>query len=85
MDRKYEVTAESIKVDSHTLYRIKALRCFSDVKAGDLGGWIESEGNLGHDSDCWIDYDAMVYGDILPDLKDGASVYTQYFNCWAGL
>jgi len=23
--------------------------------------------------------------DILPDLKDGASVYTQYFNCWAGL
>jgi len=27
----------------------------------------------------------IVECDILPDLKDGASVNTQYFNCWAGL
>ena len=32
------------------------------IKAGDLGGWIESESNLSQDGDCWVDDDSMVYG-----------------------
>ena len=39
MRKKYELTGETTKVDGHTLHRIRAVRCFSDVKAGDFGGW----------------------------------------------
>ena len=42
-------------------YRIKALKSFSNIKAGELGGFIESEDNLSEDGDCWIYNDAMVY------------------------
>ena len=43
------------------LYRIYALRDFGDVKAGDLGGYIEKESNLSQDGDCWVYDDAMVF------------------------
>lgn len=69
MEKKYELTDETIKVGCHVLHRIRAVRDFGDVKAGDLGGWIESEGNLSHSGDCWV-YggscvfeNARVYGD----------------------
>lgn len=39
MSKKYEFTGETTKVDGHTLHRIRAVRCFSDVNAGDFGGW----------------------------------------------
>ena len=45
------------------LYRIKALRDFGGIKAGDLGGYIEKESNLSHNGDAWLYEDAMVYGD----------------------
>ena len=60
--KKYELTEETIKInENQTLYRIKALRDFGDVKAGDLGGFVESEKNLSHEGDCWISNDAKVY------------------------
>ena len=38
--KKYELTEETIKInDNQTLYRIKALKDFGDVKAGDLGSF----------------------------------------------
>jgi len=45
---KYELTNETIIHHDHTLHRIRALRDIPryDVKAGDLGGYIESEANL---------------------------------------
>lgn len=59
---KYElVKSDSIVVDGHTLYRIRALRDFRDVKAGDLGGYIESESNLSQHGPCWVYDDAKVY------------------------
>ena len=61
-NKKYELTNESIKVDEHTLYRIKALKDFDNIHAGDLGGWIESENNLSHECYCWVAGNAMVYG-----------------------
>lgn len=40
-DQKYEyVMDDTIEVDDQTLYRIRAVRDFSDVEKGDLGGYI---------------------------------------------
>ena len=58
---KYKLTDEAIKHNNRTLYRIQALKDFSDVKAGELGGWIESERNLSQDGDCWVADKAKVF------------------------
>ena len=42
---------------SSVAYRIKALRDFGDVRAGDLGGYIETENMLSHEGNCWV-YDS---------------------------
>ena len=62
MSKKYEFTDETITVDGHTLHRIRAVRCFSDVKAGEIGGWVEKEDNLSQMGDAWIGGDAKVCG-----------------------
>ncbi|WP_175869527.1 hypothetical protein [Bartonella gabonensis] len=59
--KKYEFTGETIEVGFKTLYRIRALRDFGDVKKGDLGGFIQGESNLSHDSNCWVGGKAKVY------------------------
>jgi NDP-sugar pyrophosphorylase family protein len=51
---------ELIPSDKEGLFRIKALRNFSDVKKGDIGGYVEKEYNLSHYGDCWIYGDAIV-------------------------
>lgn len=45
------------------LYRIRALRDFGGVRAGDIGGYVESELNLSHDGDAWVHGGARVYDD----------------------
>ena len=61
-EKKYKLLeGETIEVDGRTLYRIEALRDFGDVKAGDKGGYVESEKNLSHDGNCWVYDDAEVY------------------------
>lgn len=60
MEAKYELTDETIEWECITLYRIKALRDFGDVKAGDLGGFVESEDNLSDYGNCWIYNNARV-------------------------
>lgn len=59
-------------------YRIKAIKDFGDVKAGDIGGFVASEANLSQEGNCWI-YDdasvledAQVYGNA--SIKDNACV-----------
>lgn len=44
--KKYELTVETRNDCGVVLHRIKALKDFSDVKAGSLGGWVEKEKNL---------------------------------------
>lgn len=62
-NKKYELVKEdSIVVDGFKLYRIKALKDFFVIKAGDLGGYVESEDNLSQEGNCWIYDDAKVYG-----------------------
>lgn len=60
--KKYRLTNETIEVEGHTLHRIEAVRDFGDVKAGDKGGYIESERNLSHNGECWIYGEARVFG-----------------------
>ena len=63
MGKKYILTDDVIDFNGHTLHRIKAVRDFDCVKAGDLGGFIESEKNLDHDGDAWVTDSARVTGD----------------------
>ena len=62
MNRKYEFTGETRNWVGRTLHRIRAVRDFGDVKAGDLGGWIETESNLSNDGNAWVSGDARVSG-----------------------
>ena len=71
--KKYKFTEETIYVDGRTLYRIEALKDFSDVKKGNKGGFIENESNLSQRGDCWVYDDAMVCGNA--EVYDDAKVF----------
>ena len=60
---KYELTATSRVFKGVKVYRIRALRTFSDIYEGALGGWVEQEANLSQYGDCWVDYEAVAMGD----------------------
>ena len=62
--KKFELTTESItNVAGKKLFRIKALIDFGDVKAGEVGGYVEKEGNVSQDGNAWVYGNARVYGD----------------------
>ena len=73
LDKKFEPTNESKEYLGVTLYRIKALKDFGDVKAGELGGFVEKEDNLSQKGDCWIYNNAMVYGNA--KVYNNAKIY----------
>ena len=77
--KKYVFTEKTKNLGKRVLHQIVALKDFADVKAGDLGGWIESEENLSHDGDCWVYDNAIVYmGAKIYDnakVRDNAVVY----------
>lgn len=86
---KYRLTDETTTHNGITLYRIQALKDFSNVKTGDLGGWVESERNLSQDDnplvfdDAWIGGDAKVFGNAF--VSGNARVFgkAQVFdNAW---
>ena len=64
MDRKkYEFTGETRALSSTTiLHRIRAVIDIpsAGVNAGDIGGWIESDSNLSHRGNAWVDGNAWV-------------------------
>ena len=65
--KKYKLTTETLQFAGRTLHRIKAVKDFDSIKAGEFGGWIENEKNLSQDDNAWIYGDAMVF--------DNAEVY----------
>lgn len=76
--KKYELLKDDTKsLLGRTLYRIKALRDFGNVKEGDLGGYIESENNLSHFGNAWVFGNAMVYDNA--EVSGNAWVYG---NAW---
>lgn len=52
--------------NAQKVYRIKALRDIPsiNVKAGQFGGLVTSEMNLSQFGDCWINYNAKVFGHV---------------------
>ena len=78
--KKYELIEESkatfVGID---IYRIRALRDFGNVKAGDIGGWVCSEDNLSQEGNCWIYDEAKCLDNarILDNAKmyDNAEMY----------
>ena len=78
--KKFELTNEFVtNMFGTKLFRIRALVEFGDVEAGELGGYVEKESNLGHDDNAWV-YDnaqvsgnARVYGDA--QVSGDALVY----------
>ncbi len=60
--------------DDRTLYRVAALVDIPrhGVKAGDLGGYVESEKSLSHYGDAWVGGNARVFKDAR--VKDNALV-----------
>ena len=61
--KKYELTTDTKIVLGKKLFRIKALVSFGNVKAGDLGGYVERENNLSHEGKAWVSGDAEVFCD----------------------
>ena len=64
--KKYELLQDqTIEWRGRTLYRIRALRDFGAVHAGDVGGYIECERNLSQDGNAWVSGDARVSDNAL--------------------
>ena len=77
--QKYEFTKETQEFFGRTLHRIVATRNFGDVKKGDLGGFIETEGNLSHDGFCWVFGEALVFENAR--VSDNARVSGDAWVC----
>lgn len=65
MKKKYKLTNETIGFFESKLFRIEALIDFGDVKAGDKGGFVESEKNLSQFGTAWVFDNAYVYGNAV--------------------
>ena len=71
---KYEIVKDMvIEYNGKTLYRIRALKNFDDIKTGNLGGYVESYNNLSQKDNCWIYKNAKVYGNA--KVFENAKVY----------
>lgn len=77
--KKFTLTNEIQSIDGVTLYRIKALHAFDNMKAGDCGAWIEHEDNLAQEAIFWIYDESRVYGkervSIKAKIANNAAVY----------
>ena len=71
--KKFELTNDTKIVFGKKLFRIKALVSFGNVKAGELGGYVEKEENLSHDGNAWVYGNARVCGNAR--VYDNARVY----------
>ena len=65
MNVKYIFTGEKKMFFGVELSQIKAVKDFGDVKAGDIGGYIEKINNLDMSGNAWVSENALVYGDSL--------------------
>ena len=95
MDKKFELLKSdyiSLKRTNSTVYRIRALKNFFDVKAGDLGGYVSSESCLDQNDDSWIYDDAIVVNSTITNSRiyndtfirdsfiEGCKISCKYFS-----
>ena len=59
---KYSLTNNTKTWNGVTLFQIKAEISFGSISKGELGGYIEKEGNLSQAGNAWVSGDARVYG-----------------------
>lgn len=63
--KKYSLSEDYVEYDGRRLYQIYTSQ-FVDLGDGFLltqkGGYVESEDNLSHEGDCWIEEGCCVYG-----------------------
>ena len=76
--KKYKILKDNYKkicIDNIdiTVYRIKALKDFGDVKKGDIGGYVQSKENLSQLGDCWIYNNAIVFENA--KIEGNAKIY----------
>ena len=71
--KKFELTTDTKMHFGRKLFRIKALVSFGNVKAGDMGGYVEKEENLSHLNEAWVSGNAKVYGNA--KVSGNAKVY----------
>ena len=76
-ENKFEVV-DTKEHEGHTLYRIKAMKNFSDIKKDDLGGWIENKDSLSQTNYSWVYPTGIVYGDST--ISKDAKIYGKVFN-----
>ena len=64
--KKYELIKESKDYFlRREMFRIRALKDFGNVKAGDIGGWVCSYNNLSQEGNCWIFDNAMMFDNAI--------------------
>ena len=72
--KKFELTTEFItNMFGIKLFRIKALVEFGNVKAGELGGYVEKEENVSQDGNAWVYGNAKVSGNA--EIYGNAWIY----------
>lgn len=69
--KKYGLTSDVRVIEDKVLHRIISLIDFGNVKAGTMGGFVESENNLSQDGLAWVMDNACVMDDarVLGDAK----------------
>ena len=71
--KKYELTSNFKMYSDKKIFQIRALvNLENGVKVGELGGWIEKEGNLSHNGNAWVSDNAWVTGNAC--VTDNAHV-----------
>lgn len=60
-NKKFQLTNNwKVSKNGRKVYQIEAIKDFGDVKAGELGGWVEHEFNLSHFGSCWINTETVI-------------------------
>jgi UDP-3-O-[3-hydroxymyristoyl] glucosamine N-acyltransferase len=77
---KYKLTTNSVIVNENIkLYQIESLINFSNIRRGELGGYVQSEMNLAHSGNCWVTENGKIYNNARVEenalVADEAEVY----------
>lgn len=73
MFKKYKLTEEFIIKDNEKLFRIESLCNFSNIKKGDVGGYVASKYSISHYGDSWAYDDSIVSNNA--ELYGNAKIY----------
>lgn len=78
--KKYELLKDdTIEVAGKTLFRIKALISFKDIRKGEIGGYVEAERNLSQSDNACVTGNARVSGNAC--VSDNAWVTGNAWVC----